>query len=79
MNLDEHKILQGLQGIHVAERTCAPQGPFIEDCSKLKLLIYSVPWARTLIPNTFTSIFRIIFRLHQHLQLSAITPCVDCK
>ncbi len=39
---DEHKILQGFQGPHVAERTCTFQGPFIEFCSKLKL-IYSVP------------------------------------
>ena len=23
--------------------TCTLQGPFIEDCSKLKLIIYSVP------------------------------------
>ncbi len=71
MNMYEHKILQGFQGTHVAERTCSLQGPFIEDCSKLKLIIYSVPSARTLIANTFTSIFRIMFRLHQHLQLSA--------
>ncbi len=43
MNIYEHKILQGFQGTHVAERTCTLQGPFIEDCSKLKLIIYSVP------------------------------------
>ncbi len=43
MNIYEHKILQGFQEIHVAEKTCTLQEPFIEDCSKLKLIIYSVP------------------------------------
>ncbi len=79
MNIYEHKMLQGFQGTHVAERACALQGPLIENCSELKLIIYSVPKARTLIPNTFTSIFGIIFRLHQHLKLSASTLCGDCK
>ncbi len=40
MKIYEPKILQGLQGTHLAERTCTP---FIENCSELKLIIYSVP------------------------------------
>ena len=67
MNIDEDKILQGFHRTHIAERTRTPQEPLIEDCSKLKLIIYSVPWDRALIPNTLTPIFRIIFRLHQRL------------
>ena len=43
MNIYEHKILQGFQGTHIAERTRTLQGPFIENCSELKLIIYSVP------------------------------------
>ncbi len=39
MNIYEHKILQGFQGTHVAERTCTLQGPFIENCSERKLII----------------------------------------
>ncbi len=42
MNIYEHKILQGFQGTHVADRTCSLQGPFIENCSELKLIIYSL-------------------------------------
>ncbi len=29
MNIDEHKILQGFRGTHVAERTRTIEGPFI--------------------------------------------------
>ena len=43
MDIYEHKILQGFQGTHVAERTCTLQGPFIEHCSEFQLIIYSVP------------------------------------
>ena len=41
MHIDEHKILQGLQGTHVAEGTCTLQLPLVKDCSKLKRIIYS--------------------------------------
>ena len=43
MNTYEHTILQGFQGTHVTERACTLQGPFIEYCSELKHIIYSVP------------------------------------
>ena len=43
MNIDVHTVLQGIQGTYVAERTRTHQRPFIKDCSKLKLIIYSVP------------------------------------
>ena len=36
-------ILQGFQETRVAERTCTLKGPFIENSSELKLIIFSVP------------------------------------
>ena len=57
---DVPKILQGFQRTYAAERIRTHQGPFIQHCSNLELLIYSVPWVkRTQIPNTFTPIFRM--------------------
>ncbi len=52
MNIDEHGFTgfsgktcrRSFQETHVAERTCTLEGPLIEDCSKLKLIIYSVPY-----------------------------------
>ncbi len=42
-DIEVHKILQVFQGTHIAERTRTHQGSFIKDCSKVALIIYSVP------------------------------------
>ena len=74
--LHKIKILQGLQGTHVARRTSTDQGLFITVWSRLQLTTCSacsVPYARALMPNTVTHISTIFLNTFD-LQLVYARP-----